>query len=191
MTRGIEASAAKIKHIKFESAGPFTVAWTLPASKTDVKALGSVRTHKCICAKGGSPAWSDNRDRICPFHIMLELVALVTTLWEGSNTGDPPLFPTNAGQVLSHAATVSAIQDVAKSVGEPLQRDVDSTRLDRFAEHAMRVSGAQFLSRALLWELFVIQLFGRWGSLAVARYVQEPPLAMLHLDLNPRPSRRC
>ena len=41
--------------------------------------------------------------------------------------------------------------------------------------HCLRVSGAQFLSRGLQWELFVIQLFGRWGSLAAAKYVQEAP----------------
>ena len=40
----------------------------------------------------------------------------------------------------------------------------------------MRVSGAQHLTRFLLWELCLVQLFGRWGSMAVARYVQDTPL---------------
>ena len=177
LTRGIEASAAKIKHIAFGACGDYTVSWTLPASRTDVKALGSTRTHRCLCEKGGSPVWTDKRARLCPYHIMVEQVSIVTTLWEGPSSGELPLFPTNSGKVLTHAATVAAIHQVARSVGEPLQRDVDSTRLDRFGEHCMRVSGAQFLSRGLQWDLFVIQLFGRWGSLAVAKYVQEAPLS--------------
>ena len=53
LTRGIEASAAKVKHIAFGSGSEWTVSWTLPASKTDVKALGATRTHRCICAEGG------------------------------------------------------------------------------------------------------------------------------------------
>ena len=170
-------TAAKVKHVNFDVAGAYTVSWTLPASKTDVQALGATRTHRCICEKGGSAAWGDKRDRLCPYHIMVELIAMVAALWGDADTGELPLFPSTSGHVLSHSATVAAIQHVATCVGEPLHRDVDQTRLDRFGEHCMRVSGAQFLSRALLWDLFVIQLFGRWGSLAVAKYVQDAPLS--------------
>ena len=52
--------------------------------------------------------------------------------------------------------------------------------MDRFGEHVLRVSGAQMMARAGL-QLFIIQLFGRWGSMAIARYVQE---SHLHGNMN-------
>ena len=46
----------------------------------------------------------------------------------------------------------------------------------KYGEHTLRVSGAQFLARALNVDVYVIQLYGRWASRTVARYVQEAPL---------------
>ena len=44
-----------------------------------------------------------------------------------------------------------------------------------FGEHALRVAGAQALAAAGV-ETVVIQVFARWGSAAVLRYIQETPL---------------
>ena len=170
LTRGIEATATR-------TACRLTVSWTLPASKTDVKALGATRTHCCTCQRGGNSAWGDKRDSLCPYHMMRDLIDLNESLFDEYRSGELPLFSSASGQTLSHPATVDAVRAVANVIGEPLHRGIDATRLERFGEHCMRVSGAQFLSRALLWDLFLVQLFGRWGSMAVASYIQEAPLA--------------
>ena len=57
-----------------------------------------------------------------------------------------------------------------------MQREIAGACVEKFGEHAMRVSGAQFFAKKG-YELFVIQLLGRWGSMAVSRYVQTAPLA--------------
>eukprot|EP00972_Heterocapsa_arctica_P096292 14206846-Heterocapsa_arctica.AAC.1 len=46
---------------------------------------------------------------------------------------------------------------------------------DRYGEHVCRVAGAQLLSRAGM-DLYLVQLFARWGSSTVLRYVQLAPL---------------
>ena len=91
--------------------------------------------------------------------------------------GNLPLLPTRSGGKIGHAATINAIRKVASWAGVPTQRRVDIQILERFGEHTLRVTGAQFFAAVLEWQLFVIQLYGRWGSMAVARYVQEAPLA--------------
>lgn len=48
MTRGIEASATKTKHMAFDESR-ITVSWCLLASKTDWKAMSATRTHRCRC----------------------------------------------------------------------------------------------------------------------------------------------
>ena len=88
-----------------------------------------------------------------------------------------PLFPCHNGSPLSHKATLAAVRAAAITAGEAPTRKVGPLELERFGEHCMRVSGAQHITLSLRWELFVVQLFGRWGSMAVARYVQDTPLA--------------
>ncbi len=43
-----------------------------------------------------------------------------------------------------------------------------------FAEHVLRVAGAQFFSRAGP-ELIIIQLFARWSGMPVLTYIQPAP----------------
>ena len=40
LTRGIEASAARVKHVAFDQSAPYTVSWTLPASKSGRPGVG-------------------------------------------------------------------------------------------------------------------------------------------------------
>ena len=88
-----------------------------------------------------------------------------------------PLFPTTRGLVLSHAASVRAIRAVDVKAAIPTTRTIDTSVHEKLGEHTPRVSGAQFFAAVLSWELYLIQLYGRWGSLAVARYVHNTPLA--------------
>jgi hypothetical protein len=149
-----------------------TASWTLPASKTDTKALGSVRTHRCLCSEDGTP------DKICPYHVAKANYKFLEEAFpEHIHKRESfPLFPTCKGRTLSHSGTVESIRSVAQKAGIPTQRQVGSVCLERFGEHVMRVSGAQHLTKELRWELFMVQLFGRWGSLAFALYVQDAPL---------------
>jgi hypothetical protein len=111
-------------------------------------------------------------------HDNIQLVSKVFALDQRDATFlDMPLFPAKNGAVLSHTATVRAIRSVANKAGIPSTRTVDTTELEKFGEHTLRVTGAQFFAAILLWELYLIQLYGRWGSMAVARYVQDAPLA--------------
>ena len=68
------------------------------------------------------------------------------------------------------------MRSVAREAGEETTKVFCGKILERFGEHVMRISGAQFLSRRGV-KLYIIQLVGRWGSLSVLRYVQEAPLA--------------
>ena len=165
MTRGIELSAAKFKDVKLLEKSK-TVYWNLPASKTDIKAHGVSRAHRCICVS--HPELSE----ICPFHVFVEYLAFLrATLPDIDDLQNLQLFPNGQGGTLSHSATIRMVQTAAYASGDP--RAFDS---GRFGEHAIRVSGAQFMSRALLMEVYLIQLYGRWSSAAVARYVQNAPL---------------
>ena len=179
MTRSIEATAARVRHVTVNEAKT-TVAWCLPASKTDTKALSATRTHRCHCGADQSSAQA-HRHKNCPYHVMYDNIQLIAKVFSMNLQDeaflDMPLFPTKSGLVLSHAASVRAIRAVAVKAGIPTTRTIDTTVLEKFGEHTPRVSGAQFFAAVLSWELYLIQLYGRWGSLAVARYVQDAPLA--------------
>ena len=51
----------------------------------------------------------------------------------------------------------------------------DDAPQELYGEHCLRVSGAQFLAGKGV-ETTTIALYGRWGSTAIARYVQNAPL---------------
>jgi len=89
-----------------------------------------------------------------------------------------PLFPARDGSTLAKKNTVLAIRGVIERTGTPLERPDGAGGLrQRFGEHVLRVAGAQFLARSGL-DLILIQLFARWGSNAVLRYVQDAPLEL-------------
>ena len=63
MTREIEIANATVSDITVHDDGE--VAWLLPASKTDITALGATRAHRCICgAADGAPPLADAA--LCP-----------------------------------------------------------------------------------------------------------------------------
>ena len=103
-----------------------------------------------------------------------------------------PLFPTKEGTTMSKTDAIEAIRHTARRCGACLTSKragtTDATESGRdialrsetkqnFCGHALRISGAQLLSRMGI-ELYLIQLIGRWGSMAVVRYVQNAPLAI-------------
>ena len=167
LTRGIELAAARACHMwtDHETA---TVSWSLPVSKTDVKGMCATRTHGCCCKK--------SREPICPYHTAVRhLRRLRITFGHNWNSADRdiPLFPNRDENYLSHTETIKYIRDVIGQTGEALTRPgVNGKPLQRFAEHVLRVSGAQMMARGGM-DLYFIQLMGRWGSNAIERYVQD------------------
>ena len=165
MTRSIEMTAARVKDFVVDETS-LRVHWALPASKTDVQAHGVSRSHKCICKSHQA------LERICPFHIAVSyLLVLKNAFPDLDNFGDLPLFPNGNGSPLTHSASVRLIRFAAASAG-----DVLAPQPGRFGEHTLRVSGAQFMSRVLQMDVYVIQLYVRRASKTVARYVQDAPL---------------
>ena len=112
------------------------------------------------------------------------MIQVMSRLPHGGATPGP-LFPLTGGGAPCSTAIAEAVRSAAAACGEQLTapRPDGGTR-QRFGEHALRVSGAQFFTRWNL-ALYEIQLLGRWGSSAFERYVQEAPLCRLALGMTP------
>ena len=172
MARGIELSFALACHVRVNHSRR-EVGWLLAASKRDPQALGEERVHRCSCDE------DDSLVGICPYHVTVAYLNVLRDHFGDtlhSAEARVPLFPDRSGNTLTKAAVIEAIRGVAAQAGEPLVRtDGLGKERHRFHEHVLRVTGAQFLARTGL-ELLLIQLFARWGSSAVLRYVQQAPL---------------
>lgn len=91
-----------------------------------------------------------------------------------------PLFPTRGWQTMTKALVVEAYQHTIALTGEPLQRADGEGRLrDRFGGHVCRVIGAAWLY-STLGDIYLVQLFARWGSSAIFWYIQETRLKSQH-----------
>jgi hypothetical protein len=116
-----------------------------------------------------------------PYHVMYDNIRLIAKVFsinlQDEALLDIPLLPTKSGSVLSHAASsrTRAIRVVAVKADVPTTRTIYTTKVEKLG-HTPRVSGARCFAAVLSWELYLIQLYGRWGLLAVARYVQDAPL---------------
>ena len=74
---------------------------------------------------------------------------------------------------------VQVIRRVIAATGQSLERpDANGRPLQRFGGHSLRVAGAQLLAASGI-PLQLIQLLGRWTSLAIQRYTQEAALAVV------------
>jgi hypothetical protein len=168
MLRELEISCSLVRHITvdFES---LTVCWRLPASKTDVMALGTVRSWGCVCTSGKAVP--------CPVHAVIAQLALLESRFGLARIreGALPLFPSATGGFVEKRHVVSSIEHVAAALLEPL---VDERGVRRYGGHSLRVTGARTLA-ALGVDLVRIQLMARWSSDVVLRYVAEAPLATM------------
>ena len=185
MTRGIEASAARLSHIRLGMKN-LTVSWCLPASKTDTKALGAERTHRCTCSEHcDEDPFGEGLD--CPYHVASANCDMLRQLFPNTKDELIPFFPDRLGRALSKVETVAAIRSVLTKHDITTTREVAGTTIERYGEHALRVAGAQFFARAG-HELYVIQLNGRWGSMAISRYIQDSPLTNMEQGRKPKVS---
>ena len=166
LTREIEAGNALLADCSFNIADR-SVSWNLPASKTDVKALGKVRSWGCICTAAVS-------NPLCPFCVLSAHRSLLVSHFGSDGTCGPtmPLFPGIGGQHVSTASVVATIEAVAESTGERLVTECGSRR---FGGHTLRVTGARLLASTGV-DLLTLQILARWESDIILRYVAEAPL---------------
>jgi len=167
LLRGIEAAGCMRRHIQLDH-DQRVVSLELPVSKTDTGGRGTTRKHGCCCipANGASPTGhSSERHPLCPYHTAAALQAQLQARFGETNHF---LFCDKDGRQLTQEAVVQAIRGCLASC--------EVADVNMFAEHALRVSGAQFLARNGI-DTHLIALLGRWGSTAIFRYIQEAPLA--------------
>ena len=87
-----------------------------------------------------------------------------------------PLSPDEHGEVCVKYGVTVTIRKAARVLGQPL---VDPGGLYLHSGHALRVTGAQALSRAGLSE-HTISPRARWGSAPVQNYMRKAPLPASH-----------
>ena len=172
LTREVELSTSRarlVELVKGSNGEETSIKWHLPASKSDQLAVGVARVHRCQCKGQASPS--------CPVHAiwdqLLVLQQLFPSRWQaGIADEDLPLFPTAEGQVCSKMAMSDTIRHAATQLGVTLASPDGS---ERVTGHSLRATGAQGLTM-LGWDLWAVQLLGRWGSDVVKAYVREAPL---------------
>ena len=171
VTREIEASAARVAHITFDHETQ-SVTWLLPASKRDLFAVGEARTHGCGCTTG-------SRHPACPYHMFVDYFRVPAAKFGedfDSIHRNLPLFPSSLGATLLKKHVIEAYRTVIKKAGVATTKvDALGVTRQRFGGHVCRVVGAVWLYQTL-GELYLVQLFARWGSQAITRYVQNSPL---------------
>ena len=160
--REVETSTTFLKSVKVhqptKSVGRWA-SWELPVSKADPKALGKHRALACACPAPTCPACAMHRVTLASWTIAKRLhPACVPDTW--------PLLVTAAGNALSKTQTVAFYKEATRAVGETA---------DLITGHSARSTCAIRMALAG-HSLLVIQLFCRWGSSVVMRYVQEAPL---------------
>ena len=146
------------------------VALTLPASKTDQRACGVARGHRCRCSEVASPV-------ACPAHAVMDQLLFLRrqfpSQWHGQRAADDlPLFPQRSGRACSKPAMVGTIASAAGRLQVPLANPDGTTRV---SGHSLRVGGAQGLARRG-FPTWSIQLMGRWGTETVKQYIGDAAL---------------
>ena len=168
MMRELELGCAQVGHVSLDL-DAMAVEWRLPASKTDVKALGISRRWGCVCVGA--------LDLPCPVHAVIgQLRLLAHTFGQAKvDKGLLPMFPSASGGFVDKRHVVTCIEAVATLIGEPLE---DHRGVRRYGGHSLRVTGARTMA-ALGIEIHLIQLMARWSSDVVHRYVADAPLSRM------------
>ena len=150
------------------------VSWLVPVSKTDPAAKACVRSWGCLCERFGR--------RLCPYHRWGDYILKLERYFLDKGiafSGDSPVFPDSRGQVIKKVEAVSAIEACMIKLGSAVA-DGGGRRL--YGGHSMRVAGSRFWAACGL-ELFKLQIFARWGSQCILRYVSDAPLANVTGDV--------
>ena len=162
LLREVEASNAVLEDVTLHAAenrGPCGWArWHLPRSKTDMQALGVYRSLSCACPS-----------LLCPVSAMCRVVqkAELVATTKGAGRAKAPLIPKLNGDAPTKKEMAAFLTMAARAL------DYEG----RVTGHSPRVTGAQRMALAG-HHVWVIQLFGRWGSAAMLRYVREALLGV-------------
>ena len=175
LCREIELANQRAALVEFSGSGSsLRAALHLPASKTDQLAAGLSRSLCCCC-----PLRPSGRDRAgCPVHCLVDhllyLQVLLPHRWRGDvPDADLPLFPSASGKVVNKAAMQDTVIEAGRLLGIARAAPDGS---ERITGHSLRVTGAQGLVMRG-WDLWTVQLHGRWGSDVIKRYVRDSSLS--------------
>ena len=156
-------SRARLLEVLVPPDGVPSARWHLPASKTDTEAVGMARSLYCACEVVGKPA--------CPVHCLWDHVCFLQHRFphefiDGLASWDFPLFPTEAGKVVTKQAMAASIMHAAIKLQVPLSAP-------DWSERVLFRSLGLFLRRV-------------WG--AYRRRVAQPYLNQSNFTASSRPS---
>ena len=118
-----------------------STAWSLPASKTDISALGTARSHGCACGQQAQAAATLPLE-LCPSCQLQEQRRFVAD-WLGERQ-DAPLWPDQHGAFCSKKMMVDTIVAAARLVGLRVKTPAGA---EAWGGHSLRRGGAQYLAQ--------------------------------------------
>jgi hypothetical protein len=137
----------------------------LSTSKTDPRALGVTRSHRCACgAVPGAPCVLPTS--LCPHCAVKEHLDLLQS--SGRAAPDAPFFPTQSGQPASKRGVVHTIASLMGQLGLPSH---SASGAPLWGGHSMRIGGVQYLGKSGV-EVARIQALARHSSNAILGYLQ-------------------
>jgi len=163
LLREVEMSSVAQREVTLTPDG--TAHIFLSTSKTDPRALGVTRSHKCACgAVHNAP--SVLPASLCPYcAVKAQLDHLRCS---GMAAPDAPFFPTQSGQPASKRGVVHTITSLMRRLGLP---DHSASGAPLWGGHSMRIGGVQFLGKSGV-EVSRIQALARHSSNAILGYLQ-------------------
>ena len=158
--REVEAARRRRSQVAFEDKEGTcgVVVLSLPATKTDPKAEGVIRKQGCTCSVA---------PELCPVKAARRIYDDGTA--RGGTADSPFLATDDVLQPPSKKAMIDTFRSVAQALGWRQEA------VQALTGHVLRSTGAQFLARQGI-EYYRIQLFCRWGSNTVLRYLRDAPL---------------
>ena len=108
-------------------------------SKTDTQGLGTTSTLGCCCAALGAA--------LRPVNLAARFLQAREARFPAlAAAPNGPCFPTEAASFASKEALIAAVRWLAPLLGDALARvDSDGHVRQRFSEHCLQVTGAQYL----------------------------------------------
>ena len=92
---------------------------------------------------------------------------------------DSPLFPDEEGNMVSAAAMIALVDELAARTGEAV---TNADGLRRFGRHSWRSTGAVWLTGTMGIEVLKVQMMARWSSPVVTHYTRLAPLKAITSD---------
>ena len=164
LTREIELGNASVSDVAETPSG---AQLTLPVSKTDICAKGTVRQHGCACGvRSGGPQLVPQA--LCPACSLLAQAAFVRAAFPELGE-EAPLAPTSSGDFPAKITIIATIRAAAEYLKLELKTPSGA---EAWGGHALRRGGAQFLARKGV-PIPLIQAMARHSSGAIFGYIEN------------------